>query len=147
MITPDYGLFFEDISIGKEKLFETLKKSFDIKDKNELKKLKQFVNVLCGMHHFIGKKSSKEIKLLKIDKKEAVTRTALIIAFYYRYNMKTLTEYDEEKSFIDVYHDYCNENDENSLNSLLKKAGYQPVSDKNIFDMAVIFSSYSYLND
>ena len=32
MITTDYGLFFEDISIGKEKLFETLKKSFDIKD-------------------------------------------------------------------------------------------------------------------
>ena len=147
MITPDYGLFFEDISVGKEKLFETLKKSFKIEDKDELKKLKQFVNVLCGMHHFIGKKSSKGIKLLKIDKKEAVTRTALIIAFYYRYNMKTLTEYDEEKSFVDVYHDYCNEDDENSLNSLLKKAGYQPVSDKNIFDMAVIFSSYSYLND
>lgn len=147
MITPDYGLFFEDISVGKEKLFETLKKSFKIEDKDELKKLKQFVNVLCGMHHFIGKKSSKGIKLLKIDKKEAVTRTALIIAFYYHYNMKTLTEYDEEKSFIDVYHDYTTETDENSLNSMLKKAGYQPVSDKNIFDMAVIFSSYSYLND
>ena len=61
--------------------------------------------------------------------------------------MKTLTEYDEEKSFIDVYHDYCSETDKNSLNSLLKKSGYQPVSDKNIFDMAVIYSSYSYIRE
>ena len=139
----DYGLFFEDISMGKEKLSVKLRKSLKVK-KNETEKLNQFVSVLCGMHRFIGKKSSKGIKLLNIEKKEAVTRTALIVAFYYHYNM---LNYDEKKSFIDVFHDYTTEADDNSLNSLLKKAGYQPVSDKNIFDMAVIYSSYSYINE
>ena len=31
------------------------------------------------------------------------------------------------------------------LNSLLEAAGYQPINDRNIFDLAVIFSSYAYL--
>ena len=79
---------------------------------------------------------------MKVEKAENMTRTALITAYYYWYN--TINEHNEtEKNFIDVIADYTNP--VIGLNSYLAQAGYQPISEKNIFDMAVIFSSYVYL--
>ena len=79
---------------------------------------------------------------MSIEKAELMTRTALVIAFYYHYNRFNI---DEKKSFVDVLDDYTDPYE--GLNYYLEKAGYQPVNEKSIFDLAVIFSSYAYLND
>lgn len=123
-----------------------------------------FVTLLTGIHRFMGiefneaeanpdaqEKDTDPLKdepssrhlpaLYKTDSSE-LTRTSLVIAYYYFYNAKN-TRKAIKKTFIEVYEDYINP--KVGLNALLEEAGYQPVSDKNIFDIAVIFSSYAYL--
>lgn len=80
---------------------------------------------------------------MSIDKAEDMTRTALIVAYYYRYNQINESR-GVEKSFVDVLDDYTDST--TGLNSMLEASGYQPINDRNIFDLAVIFSSYAYLS-
>lgn len=84
--------------------------------------------------------SSRPLPALHKQKPEEITRTSLMIAYYYWYNAENS---DRKKTFIEVFDDYTNP--EIGLNALLSQAGYQPINDKNIFDIALIFSSYAYL--
>lgn len=86
--------------------------------------------------------SNRLIKKMSIDDAEDMTRTALIVAYYYRYNQLNERR-GIEKSFVDVMDDYMDP--VIGLNSMLEASGYQPINDRNIFDLAVIFSSYAYL--
>ena len=82
---------------------------------------------------------------MSIQKPEDMTRTALIVAYYYWYNQLNESR-NAKKSFVDVMDDYTDFESETGLNAMLEKAGYQPINDRNIFDLAVIFSSYAYLS-
>ena len=96
-------------------------------------KAKQFINLLNNINRFLLTK-------LEVHGPEDVTRTALVTAYYYWYN---INNEDNKLNFIEILEDYTDI--QTGLNHYLEIAGYQPISDKNIFDMAVIFSSYAYL--
>ena len=81
-------------------------------------------------------------RLLEINSPEKITRNALITAFYYYYNNEKIDCDDEQKTLWEVFNDYKSE-----LDPILESANFQPVSEKNIFDIAVIFSSYAYFNN
>lgn len=162
----NYGLWFADVSAFSK--FETSRVEKILKEVcdsesgkannsvliNDFKKLLLGVNMFLG-HLFVEKESdlSEEqehtalskrlIKKMSIDKAEDMTRTALIVAYYYRYNQINESR-GVEKSFVDVLDDYTDST--TGLNSMLEASGYQPINDRNIFDLAVIFSSYAYLS-
>lgn len=128
--------------------------------RNDSQKIKDFVKLLYGINMFLGHLfienesglleeqehtalSKRVIKKMSINKAEDMTRTALIVAFYYRYNQLNENR-GSIKSFVDVMDDYTDYT--TGLNSMLEASGYQPINDRNIFDLAVIFSSYAYLS-
>lgn len=155
----NYGIWFFDISsidrFGTRRIEEILEKQ-----KIETDRIEKFVKLLFGINAFIGyrfketpseatfeqehkKLSTKLIKKMSVSRAEDMTRTALIAAFYYRYNQLNENR-GSNKSFVDVMDDYTDST--TGLNSMLEASGYQPINDRNIFDLAVIFSSYAYLS-
>lgn len=152
----NYGLWFCDVSMIEKTERSVLKDFAEGKDKEKIEK---FIELLYGINMFLGQlfiesesglseeqehtaPSKRLIKKMTVDKPEDMTRTALIVAYYYRYNQLN-EQRGLEKSFVDVWDDYSDSS--MGLNSLLEAAGYQPINDRNIFDLAVIFSSYAYL--
>lgn len=160
----NYGLWFVDVSafnkLGTDNIENLLEKiSAENNEMTDHVKIKKFIRLLYSINMFLGhlfvenksnrseesehtKTSVIANKKMMINNSEEMTRTALIIAYYYRYNHFNELNGDH-KSFIDVMDDYTD--DTEGLNSLLEASGYQLINDKNIFDMAVIFSSYAYL--
>ncbi len=65
----------------------------------------------------------------------SITRTDLIASYYYYYNLMNTSE----KTFNETFYDF-----KESIKSYLEQAHYQPISKKNIFDVLVILSAYSY---
>lgn len=160
----NYGLWFVDVSsfekYGVEKLKKILKAGKDSKKRDDPEKIEKFVKLLYGINMFLGHLfieseselseeqehtalSKRLIKKMSVDKPEDMSRTALIVAYYYRYNQLHELR-SSEKSFVDVMDDYTDS--ATGLNSMLEASGYQPINGKNIFDLAVIFSSYAYLS-
>lgn len=136
-----FGLEFVDSGAGKEELMRELKKL--IKNPDE-EKLNRFANLLIGFDRFAGDRAAKTgtLKYLALENAEDITRTAIIIAYYCLYNLK----YNGEKApFSAVYDDYCSEI-KGSLNNYLERAGFRKISDKNLFDILIIFSSYNSIN-
>ena len=142
-----YGLWFTDVA-ALEKAVRNSPQTLSSHRTPE--ELERFVRLLNGINHFLGCQMNEQ----ECRTAERMTRTALIAAYYYCYNLHN--ENTAGKSLLDVYRDYTDtsvsyaEWAENGygfpgLNSLLSEAGYQPISDKSIFDIAVIFSSYAYL--
>lgn len=135
----------------------------------ERESFQQFLILLKAANRFLGhsvrEKASREtdteknrhewtetskarIKALSLTSPADMTRTALIVAFYYCYNAEhDPDEYDEKRhdesrrNFEEVFNEFRKELDEPFRN-----AGYQPFSGKNLFDVYVAFSSYAYLN-
>lgn len=152
----NYGLWFVDVSMIEKTGGEVFNEFGKGKEKE---KLDCFIKLLYGINMFLGQlffeqessqsedqehtaPSRRVIKKMSIETPEDMTRTALIIAYYYRYNQINERN-NTRKSFIEVFDDYSDS--VYGLNSLLEASGYQPINEKNIFDMAVIFSSYAYL--
>ena len=82
-------------------------------------------------------------KALYVSSSKGVTRTCMLVAYYYYFN--AFYEADEDvrgKSFEEIFRLF-----KNGLDSHLLPAGYQPVSGRNIIDVVVIFSSYAFLNE
>lgn len=166
LCTCNYGLYFTDVSAFKKSSLnslETVKAQLQ-SQKPEIytdQLFEQFIRLLEGINMFMGIEFNEEESdpekwtdplkdtpsirhlsaLYKQDAKE-MTRTSLVIAYYYYYNAIN-SQKNRKKTFIEVFDDYNNQ--EIGLNAMLEESGYQPVSDKNIFDLAVIFSSYAYL--
>ena len=71
-----------------------------------------------------------------------VTRTALMAVYYYWHNeFHNQNELKRWTNFAEHFHAF-----KDGVNFWLERAFYQPLDTKNFFDIAVVFSSYAYLN-
>ena len=87
-------------------------------------------------------RSKMKTKALYVPSANSVTRTSMIVAYYYYYNALHEDDgIDKWKSFEEVFNNF-----KKDIDSKLEAAYYQPLSGKNIFDVLVVFSSYAYLN-
>ena len=124
----NYGLWFTDPGI-LEKYGQTGDASYD-----------DFIEFLLALNRYLG--STSKTKALFVDSAEKITRTSLLVAYYYYYNawhMENLSE--RQKSFKEVFMEF-----RHGLDEILAESGYQPVSGKSIIDVIVIFSAYAYIN-
>ena len=74
---------------------------------------------------------------LRFDKR--VTRSELI-AIHFNYYIALMNETEGLDTFPDVFEDYAA-----TINPYLEEARYQPLSEKNIFDMYIVIALYFYL--
>ena len=74
---------------------------------------------------------------LRFDKR--VTRSELI-AIHFNYYVALINETEGLDNFPDVFEDYAD-----AINPYLEEARYQPLSEKNIFDMYIVTALYFYL--
>lgn len=125
-----YGLWFTDVSsLSPDLLGSSNKDQFT-----------NFINLLEGINSFMMGSSNRGA--LEISSPSSITRTSIIVAFYYYYNALHEDEDNSKwKSFEEVFKDFKRNVDER-----LEASYYQPLSGKNIFDVLVVFSSYAYLN-
>lgn len=144
----NYGLWFDDVysKYGSEEYAD----KYNGIDKE---RYENFIEVLIGANNFVGnnvdekesdrsEESEKKetsriiIKALSVSSAREVTRTSLMVAFYYYFNCReedmTWTSY---RALYEVFKE--------ELDEYLLDAGYQEVSAKNIFDVLLTFSSYA----
>ena len=74
---------------------------------------------------------------LRYDKR--VTRSELL-AIHFNYYIALMNETEGLDTFPDVFEDYAA-----TINPYLEEARYQPLSEKNIFDMYIVTALYFYL--
>lgn len=151
----NYGLWFADVAELKMNGIDRIVKKYNIINHEDFE---EFINLLLGVNSFLGytvneKESSQNTdqeysKISKIKTKALyvtdaanISRTSLIVAYYYYYNAVNLDS-EAINRFRDCFLDF-----KQSVDELLYEAGYQPFSGKNIFDVLVAFSSYAYLNE
>lgn len=77
------------------------------------------------------------VQRLKFDKR--ITRSELI-SIHFNYYIALLNETEEMDTFPDIFEDYAA-----TISPILEEARYQPLSEKNIFDMYVVTALYFYL--
>ena len=162
--TCNYGLWFTDISadfksgltgISDKIIAASEKTGMEISTDNMV----PFVETLKGMQRFMGKEVKEEEKkgtdrqehtdlkmaktdALYVDSSSGVTRTKLLTAFYYLFNARYADDFGEcGMSFREVFDMFSEE-----VRPYLEDAYYPAIDPKNIFDVLLIFSSYSYLN-
>lgn len=152
----NYGLWFTDVAAFRKKGYENIcDRRVDI-DRNKFEK---FMELLLGINSFMGytadedfstqnedqewtEPSKMKTKALFVSTANAVTRTSMIVAYYYYYNALHENDgNDKWKNFEEVFNNF-----KKDIDSKLEAAYYQPLSGKNIFDVLVVFSSYAYLN-
>ena len=84
-------------------------------------------------------------KLLKNKRNfdgDYINRTAIIVVYYYYYNEYYNKSINGQwKNFEEHFNNF-----QEGINLWLEEALYQPLDFKNIFDIAIVFSSYAYLN-
>lgn len=126
-----YGLWF-DLEPGQvDEKFDALRKLRPDLDRD---KFAAFAKLLSGVDRFLKKPAATA---------DTMNRTSLIAACYYRFNARHLNNMGSQWcSFQEVYDNFKLEVDE-----VLEAAHYQPLSDRNFFDVAVAFSSYAYLKE
>jgi len=149
-----YGLWFTDVSAF---LKESLHKTIQLEEGTDEKNLDDFIGLLLGANHFVGRnfveKESKSehdpfpakpttyrLKALFIDSPKAITRTSMIVAYYYYYNaLHDNGKTTAWKNFKELFLDF-----QAGVNEWLEKAYYQPFSVCNLFDVLIAFSAYAY---
>lgn len=152
----NYGLRFTDVAAFKKNGQDTFCRRHPKIDPN---KFASFVDLLQAFNDFMGytpteKESDQseaqewtelatfKTKALFIESPKAITRTSLLVTYYYYYN--ALNEDVEKGTWMnleEVYNDF-----KECIDPILAAANYQPISGRNIIDLLVIFSSYAYLN-
>ena len=81
-----------------------------------------------------------------------VTRTKMIILYYYTFIIQQAVEQNEFESFEDFYNHFCFEpgplviDGYEGLDDILIDAGYQGINPKNIFDSIIVFFAYKNYN-
>lgn len=151
----NYGLWFTDVSAFRKKGYEQI---CDRRPEIERERFADFMELLLGINSFMGytvqeeigagsekqewaQTSKAKIKALYLKSPREMTRTSLIVAFYYRFNEEHEEDAPEQrKNFEELFCCFKRE-----IDGLLQRAYYQPLSGKNIFDVLVVFSSYAYL--
>ncbi len=152
----NYGLWFTDVAAFRKKGYENLCGRIAEIDRD---KFNEFMELLLGINNFIGytvdetvssqnseqewnEPSKMKTKALYVESPAAVTRTSMIVAYYYYYNAVHENDADGRwKNFEEVFNNF-----KRDIDPKLEAAYYQPLSGKNIFDVLVTFSSYAYLN-
>ncbi len=138
-----YGLWFTDIDAFLANGYQSVCGLDPRIDRDEFGR---FMELLISINSFMqgkdAKNAQKKQTALSVSSAKEITRTSLIVAFYYYYNaVHENDSVSEWKRFEEVFLSY-----ERALNPILAAANYQPLSGKNIFDVLVVFSSYAYLN-
>lgn len=152
----NYGLWFTDVAAFKKKGYENI---CDRRPEIDRGKFEEFMDLLLGINSFMGytvdedvslqnedqewtEPSKMKTKALYVPSASAVTRTSMIVAYYYYYNALHENDgKDQWKNFGEVFNNF-----KKDIDRKLEAAYYQPLSGKNIFDVLVVFSSYAYLN-
>jgi len=152
----NYGLWFTDVAAFKKKGYENI---CDRRSDIDHSKFEEFIELLIGINNFMGytvdesvsmqneeqewtEPSRMKTKALYVSSPETITRTSMIVAYYYYYNAVHENDgNDKWKNFEEVFNSF-----QNDIKPKLEAANYQPLSGKNIFDVLVTFSSYAYLN-
>lgn len=140
----NYGLYFTDVSAFKKYGYDI----FDISETDKSKEncnqeeIKDFVDLLMGVNSFY------KTSALFISKPENITRTSMIVAYYYYY-IKSIEKSVIEKScylggmgFRETFEDF-----KSGVDEYLESSFYQPLSGKNIFDLIIVFSAYAYISE
>lgn len=152
----NYGLWFTDVAAFKKQGLENI---CHRRPEIDREKFEAFTELLLAANDFLGHTvdesvstqsaeqeqtalSTAKTRALYVSAPGAITRTSLLVAYYYYYNALHESEADEKwKSFSEVFNDF-----KAGIDPLLDSARYQPLSGKNIFDVLVVFSSYAYMN-
>lgn len=118
-----------------------------------------FRELLMGVNRLLGRVVSEEvsyrstaeerteqsahvIRALSVTSPRRMTRSSMITAYYYYYNaMRERSKEQEIRSFRAFYEDFTWD-----LDYYLTESGYLPMSSKNLFDVLVAFSAYTYYN-
>lgn len=172
----NYGLWFTDVAaFGKDscenKRTDLIKKVYGMLSEDEKKTFSEksvddFVTVLFAINKFMGytvnEKESKQTeeqewtetsqaktKALFVDSEDKITRTSIIVAYYYYYNAIHEEDYsDKLKNFEKLFNNMAEgDSSHKGLNRYLEDSFYQKLSGRDIFDILVAFSSYSYIHD
>ena len=136
----NFGLWFIDAARLRKKGFDRLFANRTDIDRCKLEKL---IQLLIAVHDYIGYSPEKnKPKALMGSSKEEMTRTSILVAYYYLYTLK----HEDDggmigKSFEEVYKSF-----ENEINPILERSFYQPINSGYIFDIVLIFSAYTFLN-
>ena len=144
-----YGLWFEDVSAYEK---AGLNKRTDTHREIDRHRFDDFMKILTAANSFIGKivdedesnrslegekaETSSVIKALLVSSAKEITRTSLMVAFYYYFNCK-------EEDMMWTSYKALYESFKEELDPYLTAAGYQTVSSKSIFDVLLTFSSYA----
>ena len=144
----NYGLWFTDIA------------SFEKYDHPGQEAYREYLELLLAINSFLGNTVQEEVsdadrsrertqpsrvktKALYISSPKEVTRTSMLVAYYYYFNeLHSADEDARGKSFEEIFRLF-----KDGLDRHLVPSGYQPVSGRNIIDVVVIFSSYTFLNE
>jgi hypothetical protein len=71
-----------------------------------------------------------------------VTRTRMIVAYYYYYGVYMAYENSTDwRDFEEIFNNFKTEVDE-----YLEASGYQALDGKNLFDVLIVFSAYARIN-
>lgn len=154
----NYGLYFTDMGAFAKFAKKGYKKEL-FGEAGVDEKLIRFIRMLMKLNRFLGytpkekesnqnenqetkKLSKRKTASLFEDRASEMTRTKLIVAYYYYFNACHLHDESEElESFENVFKTF-----ELEVNEKLQEAMYQELSGRNLFDVLVVFSSYAYLN-
>lgn len=121
-------------------------------------KWKEFKKLLMEMNKFMGytakedaglnenqerqEPSKMKTKALYVPSADAVTRTSMLVAYHYYYNALHENDgNDKLQSFEEVFNSF-----RQGIDPKLEAAYYHSLSGRNLFDVLVVFSSYTYLN-
>ncbi len=125
--TQNYGN--KDDLLGR--LFERINEKFYVVEKKR-------TSVECFEATFLPKENVADY----------VTRTKLIILYYYLFMINHVNESLYYTDFRVFYENFCDENIfGEGVNDYLSSAGYQEINLKNIFDITVIFFAFKKLRD
>lgn len=151
----NYGLWFTDVSAFKKKSLENICDRHPEKISRE--KFQKFLDLLLAVNSFLGntvdedesdQNISEERTALSIMKTRAlyvenpaeITRTDIVVAYYYYYNALHFGE-EQWRNFREVWDSF-----KTGIDKYLEEAFYQTFDGKNILDVLVAFSAYAYLN-
>ena len=139
-----YGLFFADIPALNDDGYAKVRDRYwkrisgyieenraDLLDK---KAFDDFFSLLSVTGRFCSDR-----RFLRIDSPEDITRTSMIIAYYYYFNV--LNDEEENIGFKEVFESFSG-----GVNKYLEDSYYQPLNIKNIFDIYIAVSAYASIN-
>lgn len=122
----NYGLWFTDVKAFQKKGREA-----------EGGKQDEFLELLKAADNFLRD----AIKGSNIQDADSVTRTSVLAAYYYYFNILHEKKDEEKlKTFGELFEEFAV-----GVNPLLIDSGYQELNSRNIFDVLVVFSAYAYL--